>query len=105
MRCRKCQHCGRHNSGTGQQISLIAKMIDERTHNKRRAEYSKVEQEEQISLFREIDLQACPHRRQAEHSAQNGEHDAKHQNAGTSTEEQDARAWRLAHNYRFSERS
>ena len=72
-------------------------MIDERTYDKRCTEDSEIEQEKQVSLLREIDLQARPHCRQPEDSSKNGEHDAKHENAGASTEEENSGARRLAH--------
>ena len=80
-------------------------MVDERTNDKRSTEYSQIEQEKKVPLLREIDLQTRPHLRQAEYSSKNSEHDAKDQNAGACTEEEDSGAMRLAHNYGFSERS
>src|SRR3569833_4316846 len=76
-------------------------MIDQRTNDQRRAEYSEIEKEKKVSLLREIDLQTRPHCRQAEDSSQDGELNAKHQNAGASTEEEDSGARRLAHKLSF----
>ena len=76
-------------------------MVDQRTDDKRGTEYSEIEQEKQVSLLSEIDLQTRPHGRQAEHSSKNGEHDAKHQDAGTCTQEEDSGARRLAHKLSF----
>src|SRR4051812_41113675 len=105
MRRGKSKHCGSHDGGRNQQICFVTKMIHQRTNDQLDTEYSEIEQEKQVSLLSEIDMQTRAHCRQTENSSKNGENDAKHQNAGTCTKEQDSGARQLAPNYRFSKRS
>ena len=76
-------------------------MINQRADHQGSNKNPQIQQEEQCSLLRQADLQACAHCGQAKHSAQDGKNNPKDKDSRACAEEQQSRAEGSVHRLSF----